>query len=91
MDDSILTLLEDHLEREKWIARAQCRVEQVPVTAFFPTRGASQKEAKDVCSRCPVGAECDDYANRTRTQYGIWNGRIRKRGPDEPDEWEPEE
>ena len=64
---------------EPWRARAKCVELAIPVDAFFPTKGASQKEAKAVCARCPVRIECDDYAKRTNSTYGIWGGVIRHR------------
>lgn len=67
--------------------RAQCRQEKTPTKEFFPVRGASRKEAKSVCSRCPVGSDCQEYAKRTGS-LGIWNGEIRKPHPEESNEAE---
>lgn len=47
---------------------------------WFPVRGESQKRARNVCARCPVSDECWEYACRSDTSYGIWGGRIIKRG-----------
>jgi hypothetical protein len=31
--------------------------------------------AKQVCARCPVTVECEDYATQAHEKYGIWGGR----------------
>lgn len=86
-------------ENPDWFDQAQCRIEQIPTDEFFPMRGQSQRIARDCCSRCSVTEECWDYAERTHSAYGIWGGKIRKRGPSqdygmmEPDDywsfWDP--
>ena len=51
---------------------------------FFDHR--RQKEAREVCARCPVMAECLDYAMTTKWQgyptAGIWGGtgKMQRRG-----------
>jgi hypothetical protein len=43
---------------------------------FFPERGAeATREAREVCSTCPVTAECLDYAMVTRERDGVWGGK----------------
>jgi len=69
---------------------------------FFPERGASTREAKTVCSTCPVRAECLGWALTNHEKFGIWGGtsererrRIKRRmliGQDTPEltvEWVP--
>jgi WhiB family redox-sensing transcriptional regulator len=34
----------------------------------------AEAPAKAVCAECPVTAECLDYAERTRTEPGVWGG-----------------
>lgn len=60
---------------------AQCKIEGVPTKEFFPIRGTSQKTARACCARCQVAEECRDYADRSGTEWGIWGGEIRRRGP----------
>ncbi|MER6302438.1 WhiB family transcriptional regulator [Kitasatospora sp. NPDC001539] len=62
-----------------WQIRGACRT--VDTNLFFhPTneRGAAAKQreqvAKSVCARCPVLAECREYALEVREPYGVWGG-----------------
>lgn len=60
-----------------WRDRAACIGEDRRI--FFPTGHGSggQVEAKKVCARCPVQAECLDWVLRNVRQgddYGIWSG-----------------
>lgn len=32
------------------------------------------EQAKQTCHRCPVIAQCREYALRTREPYGVWGG-----------------
>jgi WhiB family redox-sensing transcriptional regulator len=41
---------------------------------FFPARGSSTREAKEVCRGCVVRAECLDYAIARVEKWGIWGG-----------------
>ncbi len=41
---------------------------------FFPERGASTREAKEVCRGCVVREECLDYAITNGEKFGIWGG-----------------
>ena len=41
---------------------------------FFPERGASTKEAKEVCRGCVVRAQCLEYALENSEKFGIWGG-----------------
>jgi WhiB family redox-sensing transcriptional regulator len=41
---------------------------------FFPERGASVKEAKDVCAECTVRERCLEYALVNAEKFGIWGG-----------------
>lgn len=42
--------------------------------AFFPDKGGSTREAKQVCAACPVRAECLEYALTHDERFGIWGG-----------------
>lgn len=41
---------------------------------FFPERGASTREAKEVCRACVVREECLEYAIVHSEKFGIWGG-----------------
>lgn len=41
---------------------------------FFPERGASTREAKEVCRGCVVRDDCLEYALRNSEKFGIWGG-----------------
>lgn len=67
------------LTSPEWMHDALCA--QTDPEIFFPDKGGSTREAKGVCARCPVAAECLDYAlSDEQTSYtspfyfGIWGG-----------------
>ncbi|RUQ21228.1 MULTISPECIES: WhiB family transcriptional regulator [Kocuria] len=67
-----------------WQADALCA--QTDPEAFFPEKGGSTRDAKRVCSECPVSQACLDYALARDERFGIWGGlsererrRLRKR------------
>ena len=41
---------------------------------FFPERGASTREAKEVCRGCEVRIDCLEYALQNGEKFGIWAG-----------------
>lgn len=55
-----------------WQERALCA--QTDPEAFFPEKGGSTREAKKVCTRCEVRAECLEYALAHDERFGIWGG-----------------
>lgn len=55
-----------------WQERALCA--QTDPEAFFPEKGGSTREAKSVCARCLVAAECLDYALANNERFGIFGG-----------------
>ncbi|MGH9303673.1 MAG: WhiB family transcriptional regulator [Acidimicrobiales bacterium] len=55
-----------------WQARANCM--GVDPELFFPERGASTREAKEVCRGCVVRQECLEYAIANGEKFGIWGG-----------------
>ena len=60
-----------------WRDRAACRV--VNPELFFPVSevgpGAVQvRQAKSVCARCPVQAECLEYAVEAGLAHGVFGG-----------------
>jgi len=60
-----------------WTADAMCA--QTDPEAFFPDKGQSPRAAQAVCARCPVAAECLDYALEIGDRFGIWGGVTAKR------------
>lgn len=56
-----------------WMSAALCSHSQRP-NLWFPERGESTAPAVGVCSRCPVKAECLDYAIENKIEDGIWGG-----------------
>jgi WhiB family redox-sensing transcriptional regulator len=55
-----------------WQSRANCL--GVDPELFFPERGASTREAKEVCRGCVVRTECLEYALANGEKFGIWGG-----------------
>lgn len=55
-----------------WQERALCA--QTDPEQFFPEKGGSTREAKRICGRCEVRAECLDAALANDERYGIWGG-----------------
>lgn len=55
-----------------WQRQANCM--GVDPDLFFPERGASTREAKEVCRGCVVREECLEYALENSEKFGIWGG-----------------
>ena len=65
---------------ENWQDDANCL--GVDTNLFYPERGASTREAKEVCRGCVVRADCLEFALQNGEKFGIWGGlteRERKR------------
>ena len=69
---------------DRWQERSNCL--GVDPDLFFPERGASTREAKEVCRGCVVREDCLEYALANGEKFGIWGGlsererrRIRRR------------
>ncbi len=56
---------------KEWSQAAACR-ESEPDALFV--RGADQHNAKQVCLRCPVRAECLAEALDNQIEWGVWGG-----------------
>ncbi len=59
-------------EASDWKARANCL--GVDPDLFFPERGMSTREAKEVCRGCVVREDCLEYALANGEKFGIWGG-----------------
>lgn len=57
-----------------WFAQAACA--STPDVDFFPGPRESDREAKQVCARCPVRSDCLAYALKFPgiSDHGIWGG-----------------
>ena len=55
-----------------WQADALCA--QTDPEAFFPEKGGSTRDAKQICLSCDVRAECLAYALENDERFGIWGG-----------------
>lgn len=55
-----------------WQDQANCL--GVDPDLFFPERGASTREAKEVCRGCVVRMDCLEYALANGEKFGIWGG-----------------
>ena len=67
-----MDLFEFLSEDRSWQSKANCM--GVDPDLFFPERGASTKEAKEVCRGCVVKDECLEFALRNGEKFGIWGG-----------------
>lgn len=56
----------------EWHADAACR--GVDPDLFFPERGESTREAKEICGICPVRRVCLEHALTHGERHGIWGG-----------------
>jgi WhiB family redox-sensing transcriptional regulator len=61
----------DESERT-WHSRANCM--GVDPDLFFPERGSSTREAKEVCRGCVVRDDCLEFAIANGEKFGIWGG-----------------
>src|SRR5687768_15829516 len=63
---------DDEEDELAWQAYSNCL--GVDPDMFFPERGASSREAKEVCRGCVVRDECLEYALTSSEKFGIWGG-----------------
>src|SRR4028118_1357450 len=59
-------------EEKTWQDEANCL--GVDPDLFFPERGASTREAKEVCRGCVVREDCLEFALANGEKFGIWGG-----------------
>lgn len=55
-----------------WQADALCA--QTDPEAFFPEKGGSTRDAKQICQTCDVQSQCLEYALENDERFGIWGG-----------------
>ena len=58
---------------QPWAAQALCA--QTDPELWYPDKGGSTREAKAICAKCFVQAECLDWALTTNERFGIWGGK----------------
>ncbi|MGD1011655.1 MAG: WhiB family transcriptional regulator [Acidimicrobiales bacterium] len=68
---ALQALFDGGLDRT-WQCRANCM--GVDPELFFPERGASTREAKEVCRGCVVREDCLEFAIANGEKFGIWGG-----------------
>lgn len=56
----------------RWRDEALCA--ETDPEAFFPEKGGSTREAKEVCADCSVQIECLEYALANDERFGVWGG-----------------
>ncbi len=56
----------------EWMADGLCA--ETDPELFYPEKGGSTREAKQVCTRCSVRPECLSYALANDERFGIWGG-----------------
>lgn len=68
--------------RPFWFSFASCRPEYADrpldqwVDMFFPSRGQSNREAREICAECPARDACADHGLDER--HGVWGGTSEK-------------
>jgi WhiB family redox-sensing transcriptional regulator len=68
----------DDAEGMSWQERSLCA--QTDPEAFFPAKGGSTREAKQVCVGCEVRAECLESALANDERFGSWGGLSEREG-----------
>ena len=63
----------EHGHARAWQEQAEC-VHYAGQVDFFPARGESVRDAKAVCTLCPVRNECLEFAMRLKVVHGVWGG-----------------
>lgn len=58
--------------RPEWSDEGLCK--GLRAELFYPVRGESSDEAKEVCMVCPVAPECLGFAVRNGERFGVWGG-----------------
>jgi WhiB family redox-sensing transcriptional regulator len=56
-----------------WVKEALCA--EVDPDLWFPEKGGSTRDAKQVCMSCRVRQQCLDFALENEERFGIWGGK----------------
>lgn len=62
----------DDSDETRWRDSGLCQ--QTDPEIFFPETGVSNRQAKLVCSGCPVREQCLQHALDHREIHGVWGG-----------------
>ena len=68
-----MSTLDELIRRPEWMADANCR--GLDPEMFFPGRGATIDNLREICRRCDVQAECLTYAINNGEKNGFWGGK----------------
>lgn len=60
----------------EWQDSALCA--ETDPEAFFPEKGSSTRQAKGICTLCPVEEACLEYALANGIRFGVWGGKSEK-------------
>lgn len=68
-------------ELEPWRLLAACRnmgrhAGPKGTDLFFPD-GKATNQVRMICNGCPVQAECKAFAQKSKSDYGMWAGEMR--------------
>lgn len=55
-----------------WTTEALCA--QTDPELWFPDKGGSPLTAQRICTKCPVAAECLEWALTNDERIGVWGG-----------------
>ena len=72
MSDIAVDIFRNRETQPGWQDLANCL--GVDPDLFFPERGASTREAKEVCRGCVVKDDCLEAALANGEKFGIWGG-----------------
>lgn len=64
-------LIQGHFSADE-VDQALCS--QVGSDVWFPEKGQSTREAKEVCKQCPIRERCLTIALERDERYGVWGG-----------------
>ena len=85
---NLQNLLNPEIDLERWWEEGNCL--GMDPNLFYPERGKSTKEPKEICSNCPVQLHCALESLENNEKHGIWGGlsererrRIRRQRKDQ--------
>lgn len=55
-----------------WMKLALCK--DMKNEIFFISKGQRPDAAIEICNKCPVRKECDEYAEKWDIGHGVWGG-----------------